>query len=264
MSSPQKITQTLSFTKTFSICTMVTRPQEYQEMLESAKQMGFGEDCQFLYFDNTQNNGVDGYQAINLCQQQAAGEYVILCHQDVLFLESKDKLLACLQTLDAQDPLWAVAGNAGKDRFGKLFVRITDPSMPNIKLGDLPARVVSLDENFMVFNQKNRVATSVGHLSGFHLYALDICQNAHALGLACYVIDYHLHHKSSGKIDQSYAVCQSNYEKMHKKRLAVRDFFALCGHFFVGPYDLTNILMNKKPILKFRRSLLKRLKWVKS
>lgn len=264
MSSPQKITQTPNFAKTLSICTMVTRPQEYQGMLDSAKAMGFGNDCEFLYFDNAQKNGIDGYQAVNLCQQRAVGEYVILCHQDVLFLENKDKLLACLQALDSQDPLWAVAGNAGKDAIGKLAVRITDPSMPNIKQGDFPAKVLSLDENFMVFNQKNRVAASVGHLSGFHLYGLDVCQNAHALGLSCYVIDYHLLHKSSGNIDQNYALCQKNYTIMHKKRLSVRDFFAVCGHFFVGRSDFINTLANQKLFLRLRRSCLKRLKWVKS
>lgn len=264
MSSPQKISQTPHFAKTFSICTLVTRPQQYQDMLDSAKAMNFGDDCEFLYFDNTHQNGVDGYRAVNLCQQQAVGEYVVLCHQDVVFLEDKNKLLACLQALDTKDPLWAVAGNAGKDGLGRLAIRITDPSMPDIRLGDLPARVLSLDENFMVFNQKNRVAASVGHLTGFHLYGLDVCQNAHALGLSCYVIDYHLHHKSSGNIDKSYALCQENYTRMHQKRLAVRDFFAVCGHFFVGRSAFLNTLINRKFFLKMRRSWLKRLNWVKS
>jgi len=39
----------------FSICTLVTRKQEYNEMLQSFLAKGFSEDkCEFIYADNTE------------------------------------------------------------------------------------------------------------------------------------------------------------------------------------------------------------------
>src|SRR5215831_4097358 len=72
----------------YSICTIVTRPAEYAEMVNSFRSGGFREpDCEFLYLDNAQGNLFDAYSGNNLFMNVARGEFIILCHQDILLIE---------------------------------------------------------------------------------------------------------------------------------------------------------------------------------
>ena len=39
---------------TYSICTLVTRPEQYRMLVDSMRGKGFdSQDCEFLYIDNT-------------------------------------------------------------------------------------------------------------------------------------------------------------------------------------------------------------------
>lgn len=62
----------------YSICTIVTRLNEYAEMLASFRAGGFKDpDCELLYLDNTHGNVFDAYSG------------KILCHQDIVLLEDR-------------------------------------------------------------------------------------------------------------------------------------------------------------------------------
>ena len=67
----------------FSICTLMTRPDQYAQMLTSYRAAGFSEDCEFLCIDNSQGNIYDAFSGYNAFLVEAQGEYVILTHQDV-------------------------------------------------------------------------------------------------------------------------------------------------------------------------------------
>ena len=85
-------------------------------------------------------------------------------------------LLSAMDNLECRDPGWAVAGNAGGSASLEVVRRITDPSGVSTD-HVLPARVHSLDENFLVI----RTATGIGcspELGGFHFYGVDFCLNA--------------------------------------------------------------------------------------
>ena len=113
----------------FSICTLVTRPDEYAEMVATFERGGFGaDDCEYLFFDNTGANGADAYDGYNHFLTEAAGRYIILCHQDVLLLtDDRAVLEARLAELDRISPDWALCGNAGGAGRGRRFARISDP-----------------------------------------------------------------------------------------------------------------------------------------
>ena len=73
----------------------------------------------------------------------ARGELIVLCHQDIrLLTDGRGALDACLTALDARDPTWAVAGNAGGTGIGRLAMRISDPHGDDRRIGSLPERAL--------------------------------------------------------------------------------------------------------------------------
>src|SRR5690349_18849692 len=87
----------------FSICTLVTDHDEYAEMVRSFRAGGFdGPDCEYLYLDNSKGNAFDGFQGNNVFLRNAAGDFIILCHQDVVLLnDGRASLESRLAQLDA-------------------------------------------------------------------------------------------------------------------------------------------------------------------
>ncbi len=201
MSAYTAVTAESVFPVEFTFCTLVTDFREYEKFLLSCENMGFcQQDCEFLIVDNTESNQMDAYAAINRMLAEARGRYVVLCHQDVELLEARGILEHQLAYLEVHAPDWALAGNAGGDD-RQLHIRITDPHGADQHSGDLPARVFSLDENFIVVNGARRIAAS-GDMRGFHLYGLDLCVVADVLGYSSWVIGFHVLHKSRGNVGE--------------------------------------------------------------
>lgn len=205
------------YTHRYSICTLVTQIAEYEEMVDSFLRAGFSPDiCEYLFIDNSKGNKADAYQAYNAFLASARGEYIILCHQDVVLLkEGIQKLNGCIGELDNIDPAWAALGNAGGVKLGKVALHITHPDGEQ-NAGSLPAKVQSLDENFILV--KNSANLCVSHdLSGFHLYGTDICQMARFAGRTCWVVDFNLLHKSEGKLDSHFHNLRNQMEAKQRK-----------------------------------------------
>jgi hypothetical protein len=194
----------------YSICTLVTRVAQYREMVESFHNKGFSEpDCEFLFLDNSERNTYDAFAGYNLFLRRARGELIILCHQDVVLIDDgRTKLDEVIADLERRDRNWGVCGNSGGMSVGRLAIRISDPHGADQRTVSLPARVRSLDENFMVVRAEANLALS-HDLAGFHLYGTDLCIVADILGLNCYVIDFHLAHLSAGVKDASFAQVRS-------------------------------------------------------
>jgi hypothetical protein len=206
----------------YSICTLVTNKDQYDGMLSSFADHGFNEsDCEFIQIDNSNTNQYDAYQGLNLFLTVARGEYIIICHQDILLIDDRVKLDAVLEDLDRRDPAWALCGNAGGQSMGKLAIRITDPHGADQRSGTLPVRVRSLDENFLLVRRCANLPVS-SDLSGFHLYGADICILAEIIGRSAYVVDFHLAHISPGKRDRSLAVSRRNLARKYSRAFSGR------------------------------------------
>src|SRR5215472_6574973 len=121
----------------YSICTIVTQPDQYAEMITSFKNRGFdARDCEFLYLDNSQGNEFDAYTGINMFLNVARGKFIILCHQDVLLIDDgRANLDAALEKLTRLDPTWGVCGNAGVNGLGQTAIRISDPHGIDRRIG---------------------------------------------------------------------------------------------------------------------------------
>ncbi|RYY07692.1 MAG: acyl esterase [Sphingobacteriaceae bacterium] len=203
----KKITS-LKYPFRYSICTLVTKEVEYQEMLQSFIQAGFTDAiCEFLYVDNSVQNTFDAYQGINQFLQQAQGELIIICHQDILInLHNLTDLENRIAEIEKIDTNWAIISNAGgieNNLYQRIAVHVNYADSFKQIAGELPQKVCSVDENFIVIKKASNLALS-GNLSGFHLYGLDLCLIAELLGYNAYAIDFLLTHKSYGNPDQSY------------------------------------------------------------
>lgn len=190
----------------YSICTVFTRPAEYTGMRQSFLQHGFtAEDTEYLVADNSSGNVMDAFAAYNAFLLQARAPHIILCHQDILLLDDgRAKLDRLLSELQQRDPNWGLCGNAGVRDDGVLALRITDPHRADGNMGGpFPVQVSTLDENFIVVRRAANLALS-RDLHGFHMHGADLCLVADVLGWSAWVIDFHLHHTSPGKVDSSY------------------------------------------------------------
>jgi len=223
----------------FSVCSVVNDYNHYDHMLESFNRGGFSPDTtEFLYIDNSQENKYDCYQGLNKLINQCQGKYIIMCHQDVRLIEhNQQTLLERLTELDRQHPSWGLCGNAGKTAKGRFRVRIADLNGSDQLRGPLPAEVVSLDENFIVMKREACLACALD-ISGFHIYATDLCLQANVRGWKVYVIDFHLEHLGKGVVDQHFYNCATQVENKYQKVFRRRRIKTPCTRFVVGASKL--------------------------
>ena len=219
----------------YTIATLVNSRVHHEEMVASFRAKGFaGPDVEVLFIDNTTGNGTDAYRGLNRLMADARGEFIILCHQDVRLVDDdRAKLDLCLAQLDVLDPNWAVAGNAGAVAPGRLAIRISDPHGEDRRVGELPARVMSLDENFLVVRRDARLSFS-RNLSGFHFYGADLCLVADVLGWTSYVIDFHLVHLSAGTKSQAFEEAEQEFRAKWTAALRPRWMQTTCSLVHVG------------------------------
>lgn len=237
----------------FSICTLVTDKAQYTEMVASFVGHGFApDDCEFLYIDNTAANSVDAYEGYNSFLAEARGRIIILCHQDIELLEDDRHILESrIAELERVAPDWALCGNSGGTGSGARAIRISDPHGANQSIGELPARVVALDENFIAVRRSANLALSQD-LAGFHHYGADMCIVADILGFSAWVIDFHLLHKSGGNASAEYADSLGLVTSKWRRALRSRWVTTPCASYFVSGLPISNRLVNKIVAKAFR------------
>jgi hypothetical protein len=214
----------------YTVATLVNDRAQYEAMCATFRAFGFdAPDCEFISIDNTGSSQTEAYAGLNRLLDRARGRFVILCHQDVRLIgDGRPELERRLADLEARDPTWALAGNAGGVRPGQLALRITDPHGLNRRVGELPERVVTLDENFIVMKRSARLGFS-RDLAGFHLYGADLCLLADILGYASYVIDFHLQHLSPGTKSADFHAAEAAFRAKWSRALRSRWLQTTCA-----------------------------------
>ena len=245
---------------TYSICTCVTRPSQYAEMVASFQSAGFGfPDAEFLYVDNSTSNGLDAFAAYNLFLRIARGRYVVLCHQDIVLRDDRTHLDRLIADIELLDPQWAVLGNAGGVSINRLAIRISDRWGENARRGGpFPARVSSLDENFIIVRGEANLALS-SDLRGFHLYGTDICLIADLLGYHAYVIDFHVWHKGEGTVDEAFWSLRKALIVKYRRAFRARAIATTCTNLVLTSCRVTGVIANteggQRAIMYFLRSI---------
>jgi hypothetical protein len=247
----------------YSICSLVNGKEEYAGMVNSFKQAGFTEPlCEYLYVDNSERNKFDAYEGLNQLITASQGEYIILCHQDIELrfdnLEVLEKRIAELNQLDKN---WAILSNAGGYNLKKVFKRITHPG-DQFNAGPFPHQVTSVDENFIVIKKSANLSLS-RDLSGFHLYGTDLCIIANILGYTAWAIDFHLYHKSTGNMNQSFYDTRKLLTKKYSNAFRSRYIKTTCTNLFISGNSFLSLLMNTSLMITLTKFMLKIRKLVK-
>lgn len=249
----------------FSVCTLVTRMDQYQLMLQSFIDAGFSKDkCEYLYIDNSKENQFDAYSAMNIFLQKAQGKYIIICHQDIeLRYDRIDVLKKRILELDSIDPKWALIGNAGVINLKFASARIThgDPPAYRESGRTFPQKVITLDENFILIKKKANLAVS-SDLKGFHFYGADICLIASILGYNAYVIDFHLYHKSTGNYDEEFYSLKKAFQKKYNRAFKGRYLKTITRQkFYISGSKLQRVIFNNAFARNIGRNYL-RFRWL--
>lgn len=246
----------------FSVCTLVSRKEEYEQMLQSFNKAGFNkEECEFLYLDNSIENKYDGFSGLNLFLNQAKGKYIIICHQDII-AEKDDinQLRTCIQELNKIDSHWALCGNAGASGPNHIVYHISYPDGTHMSKGHFPAKVSSLDENFLLIKNAAQLSFSTD-LNGFHLYGTDICLNANLKGLNAYVIKFNLVHKSKGNLSPDFFAIRKALIKKYSHFFKGKWIQTTFTTFYLSGSPLKFIVGNKIVLffVRMKNSILKKI-----
>jgi len=245
----------------YSICTLVTNMEEYGQMVESFLKAGFTkQECEFRYIDNTVENSFDAYQGLNLFLQNAKGENIILCHQDILIqfddINVLEKRIVEIANLDEN---WAILGNAGgieNDLYRRCAINLIYEDGFHQKQGTLPQKVVSVDENFIVVRRSANLALS-HDLEGFHMYGSDLCLVAELLGYTAYVIDFKLLHKSYGNASVNYHQSVESLVDKYIRFMRNRRIVTTIADFYLSSSKLRKTFAESKLGKKIARKIKK-------
>ena len=239
----------------YSICTLVTDRTEYDEMVISFIDSGFSaERCEYLYADNTKSNTLDAYAAINRFLHEARGRYIIICHQDILLLDTKLQLERCVEQVTILDPNWAVLSNAGAVGPNYFSMLISYPGDKIIRKGHPPEKLSSVDENFILVKSSANLALSAD-LTGFHMYGTDLCLIADILGYSAYSIPFSLLHKSTGNASEDFWLSKENFKNKYNRKLSGRWIQTTITHFYTGGSFIERLLKGNLLVLMVIKSL---------
>ena len=253
----------------YSLCTLLTDKSQYSEALASFRDAGFVEpESEFVYIDNTAGNKYDAYAGVNQFLQKARGDYIILCHQDlVLHADNKARLDQIIDEMNRLDKGWALLGNAGGTVPGQQAYHLTEYTGERkhyLRRGNFPAKAYSLDENFIVVRKSANLSVS-RDLKGFHLYGTDLCMIARILGYSAYVVDFHLWHlggastkvpvTSGAHATSSFDVNKENLIRKYQRALAPRYIQTTCTIFYLSGSRLKNRIFNNKHFFSIQKRI---------
>ena len=253
------ITNDTNYLYEYSICTLVTRHHEYQQMMQSFVDKGFTSDkCEFLHIDNSVTTTFEAFEGYNIFLQKAKGRYIILCHQDLLIHDSNySDLQQTINQISIKDQKWAVLGNAGGLNLKWIGTHITEGKTGVVRTEpNLPLKAITLDENFIIVKASANLALS-NDLSGFHFYGTDLCLIANLLGFTSYIINFNLIHNSNGKKDDNFYEIERRIKYKYKEAYRPRYITTTFSRFYLSGNQIGFYFFNTAMMLFFARQYFK-------
>jgi len=161
----------------FSFITCVNKPEIYYNMILSLDFRG-KKISELLPFDNT-DNFLTVTEALNVCRELCIGEFIIYCHQDLLFSPNWcGNVLKSINSLDIER-----VGIMGFEGIGHApgLIPVSHHKTPvgnAIEIQTLDELCLITPKKDLVFDEKQK----------FHFYGADICLQANKKGLSNYIL----------------------------------------------------------------------------
>jgi hypothetical protein len=182
----------------FSIVTPVTNKKQYLDFIDS-----INEEYKFDYeviFTKNDDAKYSSSEVLNNLQTVASGEFLIMCHQDILFTKNwMTKVGSYIQTLNEKKMVWGVLGTAGVKGNGTGWSSlINDPSRKDadsLKLENTLFSACTIDEACMI--TRNKFQYFDEDFDGYHFYGASYCLNSIKHGFKNYVINVPMYHMST-------------------------------------------------------------------
>lgn len=217
---------------------------------------------ELIPIDNTSSN-LSAAAALNQGLNDAKGDIVVFCHQDVKFSKNwLDKLTKQISIVESKEKNWGILGSYGVDVKGRFVGNVVDPhnSPPSRKL---PVQVQSLDEHCLIIRKNSRLCFDE-ELGGFHFYGADICLQARQKGMKCYAIDACVEHLSGGKEDANFYLMAEKFCRKWKNIPTAPDIIeTTCGVFKIKKGIISNLMyllvvLRRKICRRFQRRNIQR------
>jgi GT2 family glycosyltransferase len=217
----------------FTVCSLC-RDANSKNKLFTGLVNFFPEDSRYLLIDNSIAK-TDCYQAINTFIAQATGDFILIIHDDVSFDGLNcSNLINELRRICELDPKAALFGIAGVSLTSYSSIGHFRDAAGEHKWGFHEGGLASsLDECFLVLRRDRGLSVS-NELSGYHFYGTDLCINAREKGLASYVIDFPIIHKSTGSLDKNFFEARNQFEEHLQKKSIPRFVRTTCTVMYGG------------------------------
>lgn len=153
-------------------------------------------------------------------------EVIVFAHQDVYFPRGwEDQLARVVETMEMQDPNWAIIAPCGISVDGQYIGDVWSSSLGGrigAPLGK-PHPVQSVDELVIVMRRASGLRWDED-LPNFHMYGTDIVQTALAAGQGAWVVDLPVVHNDSLKIrlGADFATCYRWMQRKWRTKLPIQ------------------------------------------
>lgn len=188
---------------------------------------------ELIPISNTSSSYPLAATALNRGLNDAKGNIVVFCHQDVIFPSCwLTKLVDQISIVERKYKNWGVLGTYGVALNGSYVGHVVDPR-GHRRQGSLPRIVQSLDEHCLIIRKDSGLHFDEG-LGGFHFYGADLCLQAMVKGVPNFAIDACVKHLSRGKVDDSfYCLAEKLCDKWRHKKCPLAVIQTTCGVFRV-------------------------------
>jgi len=217
----------------FSVCSLCRDSKSKSNLFDRIVSF-FPVKTEILLIDHSEKQ-ISCYEAIRLFISQSRGDFIIFIHDDVSFdgLNCSD-LINELTRICMLDPKAALFGVAGISLIDHSSIGHFRDAAGEHKWGFHEGGLASsLDECFLVLRRDRGLSVS-NELSGYHFYGTDLCINAREKGLASYVIDFPIIHKSTGSINKNFFDARNQFQEHLQKKGIPRFVRTTCTVMYGG------------------------------
>jgi len=184
-----------------SIVAIVNNKEKYKKSRKSLEIQAGKWSLDFIPVD-ADKKGWNAATALNYGIKKSKSDWVVCCHQDVVFPERwLEKFNNVIQSIP--DDV-VIIGLVGIMMNGRFTGHIRDPH-GHKRWTPLPAFVNSIDEHLIIVRRNSGILFDEG-TPYFHCYGTDICMTAWKKSYQCIVVDLPVVHQSGGTLDEYFEI----------------------------------------------------------